>query len=539
MNASDGAPLHSGGATQESSRRRAVWPALSSRATLLVCGSVVLATSLFTMTPWLAGVFYDDGIYLILAKSLATGEGYRYLNLPGLPEGTRYPPGYPALLALLWAIAPSFPANVALFKAVNALCLTIAAVGITWLSQTRLRLNSLAALAGVLLFTLAIPVLAVTNVLFSEPLFLALLVPALWAQERTLSAPSLRSALAAGVLTGALALVRTLGVAAVPMTALLLLHRRRYREAGVFVISFVLMLLPWQIWTARHSDRLPGLLEGSYGPYSTWLGDALRTHGAAFLFDVVQQNISASARIARAMFTVWPTPWTTGVALIALGFSFALGLRELLRRAPTIAGFLAAYLGIVAIWPYAPDRFLWGIWPLIGVTLVLGVSVLVGWRRGDFAIAKWLRLAGLASVAFALAGYLQYNAIGFSRGWWQSAQRESARSAAILVRWTLLNTRPDDVVSTAAEPVVYLYTGRQTVPAAGSAAAHYLMPADSATSVGMLRETLRLTGARYLLVPSRSASIAPVAEALWKARPPELQFVDTLSRGGAVFGVVR
>src|ERR1051325_2612567 len=82
------------------------------------------------------GVFYDDALYTILGKAIASGEGYRYLNIPGAPPATHYPPGYPALLALLWKISPTFPQNVALFKTTNALLLGVVAF-FTYRSEER------------------------------------------------------------------------------------------------------------------------------------------------------------------------------------------------------------------------------------------------------------------------------------------------------------------------------------------------------------------------------------------------------------------
>jgi len=40
----------------------------------------------------MVGVFYDDGFYLSLARSLAEGHGYRLLYLPGAPEAVHHPP---------------------------------------------------------------------------------------------------------------------------------------------------------------------------------------------------------------------------------------------------------------------------------------------------------------------------------------------------------------------------------------------------------------------------------------------------------------
>ena len=49
------------------------------------------------------GVFYDDGIYVDLARALAAGSGYHHLALPGAPAGVHYPPLYPAWL-VLWSV---------------------------------------------------------------------------------------------------------------------------------------------------------------------------------------------------------------------------------------------------------------------------------------------------------------------------------------------------------------------------------------------------------------------------------------------------
>ena len=66
-------------------------------------------------------------MYAVLARSLATGEGYRFLNLPGSPNATHFPPLYPLFLAGLWKLFPSFPANVTLFKFANAVLVALAA----------------------------------------------------------------------------------------------------------------------------------------------------------------------------------------------------------------------------------------------------------------------------------------------------------------------------------------------------------------------------------------------------------------------------
>src|SRR5215469_17055172 len=76
---------------------------------------VILAVAaviyIWAITPKGFGYYHDDGIYVTTAKSLATGQGYRIISLPGEPVETKSPPLYPFLLSLVWRLDPAFPEN--------------------------------------------------------------------------------------------------------------------------------------------------------------------------------------------------------------------------------------------------------------------------------------------------------------------------------------------------------------------------------------------------------------------------------------------
>src|SRR5215467_12408527 len=57
------------------------------------------------------GLFVDDGWYALLAKSLATGQGYSLINSPSPGILPLYPPGFPFLLSLVYRLSPHFPEN--------------------------------------------------------------------------------------------------------------------------------------------------------------------------------------------------------------------------------------------------------------------------------------------------------------------------------------------------------------------------------------------------------------------------------------------
>src|SRR5439155_18787274 len=75
----------------------------------VLAGSCLLYVAAFT--PARFGFYHDDGIYVVTAKALATGQGYRIISLPYEPAQTKYPPLYPFLLSVIWRAYPGFPGN--------------------------------------------------------------------------------------------------------------------------------------------------------------------------------------------------------------------------------------------------------------------------------------------------------------------------------------------------------------------------------------------------------------------------------------------
>ena len=75
---------------------------------LLIAGVYVART----VPQWHAtdfGFYHDDSLYFTSGLSLAEGQGYRFLSVPGSPPATKYPILYPWLLSLAWRVEPSFP----------------------------------------------------------------------------------------------------------------------------------------------------------------------------------------------------------------------------------------------------------------------------------------------------------------------------------------------------------------------------------------------------------------------------------------------
>lgn len=503
----------------------------------LVVGAVVLAVGLATMSPWPVGVYYDDGIYLLLAKALATGEGYRYLNFPGQPAATHYPPGYPALLALLWKLAPSFPQNVALFKLLNPVLMSIGATALFIFARRELSLSTAINAGAILLGFLMIPVLAVTGVLFSEPLFLVALAFALPACERALREERPKGVAIAALLAGATTLVRSLGLPLVIALVLGLGLRRRYRAAGLAAAVAGAVMLPWQIWTAAHGANLPRVFAGSYGSYTSAFVAALESNGADWLARVAAYNVVDLARPIGAVFAPGAsliTHWLIVATVVAM---LAIGLWLLRRRTPVMALFIVGYAAMVIVWPYAPDRFLWGVWPLILLTLGVAADMAVrGARERRAAGLPLVGHAALVVAAGALAlGLVRYNARGYQRSWWDTSQRGPARQLTPVVEWIQQSTRPTDIIASDGDPLLALYTGRLVVPSARWAVEAYPNQPDTASRLADLRELLATYPVRYLILGSANSTSAGAARVLTEGPEPKLQMLTVLQGGAAVF----
>jgi hypothetical protein len=497
----------------------------------LVAAAAVFGIGASMVDGWAVGALRDDSMYLELAKALATGHGYHWLNLPGAPAATHFPPGYPGVLALLWILAPSFPANVVLFKLANTLFATLSAVCLTRFVSRRFDMGEVAAPLFAVAAILAVPMLTLATQVMSEPLFLLALLTTLLVAEDVIDDPNARwqRVVAVGLLAGATTLVRTNGVALIPAVVLVLCLRRRFRHTALFALAMLAVLLPWQLWVAAHADLVPAPMRGNYGSYAALLGDAVRSRGIAFLGAVAART---SAEITTMLQYVVAPGMGAAIritALLAAGVLASLGIRPLWRRAPVTALCLAGYAVIVVFWPYTPARFVWCVWPLLFLLPVLGARELLAWvpRAPAMRLTKMAALAGAAVLGL---GYVTFNVVSFRNGSW-SASGYAERLRPLVV-YVATKTPSDAVVATEAENTVYLYTGRKTVPLGSFMATDYLKPRASAGFADAM--ALVLDRYRPAAVVVSTGFLRAAATELSLRQPPLLTAIDSFPGGGLV-----
>src|SRR5579871_6730554 len=238
-----------------------------------------------------AGFYHDDAIYMLTGRALAHGEGYRIVSLPGAPPQTKYPPLYPALLALLWRIAPQFPDCVVLFRMTNILLwLTTLALSYDLLVRFRYASPRLALLI-IALRGLSIDAAHMTELVITEALVTLLVTGCLWFVELALAANNPRDVSRRAAVSGILLSLAILTHSAVVLLWLAIaVAMRAKRSPGLVAVSATTLpvCLGWMLWT-RQSGRLPGWDLRSY--YLDYLGWVVHQYRLIPLATVVAANI--------------------------------------------------------------------------------------------------------------------------------------------------------------------------------------------------------------------------------------------------------
>lgn len=522
----DAAPAGAPGRRRAARDRLAVW----------LAPLLVLAVALAAVDAYPVGAVYDDAVYVELAKALATGQGYRYLHLPGTPFAVHFPPGYPLFLSVLWRLVPAFPANVLLFKAANAVLVAVAVVWLMRFARARFACSAPQAAAAAVLASIGIPTLVLSALVMSEPLFLVVALPALLLAERAVDGDRRAWLLAgAGLVAGAATLVRTHGVAIVGAVVLLLLWRRRFRDAAWYAVAAALVVLPWQWWAHVHAGGLAAPLDGTYGPYAAWWSSAMREGGPSFFVATVAGTTRAIAAMLAVIVAPVSAPGAGAVALALLVAVGAVGAWRMGRAAPVTLLFLALYFAIVIAWPYSPTRFLWCVWPLLVALPLLGLRALWRWEL-PVRVPRRVRVWVLVAAAVPAVGYVRYNVRGYRNAWWETIPRTRGEQLRDVVMKVRAATPPHAVLAGTDDAALYLYTGRQAVSSGPLAAAAFLHPLTVAEDAAILRQLLAAYHIDDVIATTRDQ--AGAADLLVTRHPPLLALTDSFP-GGLIYSSIR
>jgi 4-amino-4-deoxy-L-arabinose transferase-like glycosyltransferase len=316
-----------------------------------------LVAGAFNPAPHTGG---DNAAYLTLAYSLLQDGRYTELFDPaGLPH-TKYPPVFPALLALLMALG--FRTWVA-FKSVAAVA-TVAAAAFTYLWAER-RLGPSWAAGVALLLAGSSAVVYYSHWILSDPLFLALTMMSLWALDRGDEEGAPPGWLVLGVVGAALAyFTRSAGLPLVVAVLAWLAIRRRWRPLAAAAAG---MGLPMALWMLRARGAGQGEYVSEFwlvDPYDPSLGRV----GLGGLVGRVGDNLVGyvGTHLPAGMVGSQGAVVTLLGVVLVLGALAGWALRLRARPGPAEI-FLPLYAGLILLWPvvWSGDRFVLPLYPLL------------------------------------------------------------------------------------------------------------------------------------------------------------------------------
>jgi hypothetical protein len=445
--------LSDAGSGPMSSARPPIW-------SYAVLGLAILGVALAAWRPTPAGVWHDDGVYVMIGKSIAEGDGLRYTGVVDAPPAAKFPPLYPVLLSALWALTGGIGAVTLLAEMLNLAMTGAAGALFAWALHTQAGLKQRAALAAGLLAFVSADLLRFALIPLSEPLFLLLLMGSLvaWGSAVREKAPS---GAPLGSLLVLLVLSRTAGAAAVAGFGAALFVRVGPRRALMVVAPAVVTMIAWGAWAAQRAREIPEGLADVLGPYSGWLMGQMLGAPAAFLGRLPSHAVDVAERVA-----VLVLPGLGGtvlwVAVIPLSAYALLGAIKLGRDFPPMVWIAAAYVLLLVVWPYTDRRLVSPLHPFIVGFIVVG-AVEATRRIGR----RQLRAAVVAGAVAWMGWYAISSAARIADGWPVSAYR--IRSAALATALeTLQTTAPPDAVVGAPElwPALYLHGGWSVIPSA-------------------------------------------------------------------------
>lgn len=497
---------------------------------LLAAGALLVG--LLVWTPLPPGLWHDDGVYLMLGRSLARGGGLRYLGVPGDPPAPKFPPVYPAVAALGWWIGRDALGAASVASILNVL-FTAGAVALLGAYAARaLRLPLVIALGAAGLAALSVDLWRPALVALSEPLYLLVMVATLWAAARAEreDAPT-RDVAALAALLLLLLHVRTAGVALFAAAVGGLALRRRWRAAGLVGAVVVVGMLPWAVWSARAGAALPGPLLDILGPYGPWLESQVRSAPDVYAASLPRAGAAMARRLSLMLVPgAWaPLWWATG-ALVSVAALAGTGL--LGRRSPTAALALPFTLGLVWLWPFQDERMVLPALPVLLLALACSADAL---RRLACAAEPGVRarsvrvaLAALALWAVAFGGS---SAVRLSRGAASAPYPNRARQLVDAMNELHERVPPGSVVG--APELWATLSLVADVRVAPSALFHPISPTGDPVW-GSPRSQMELwaaTGVDYLVLEAGGHVTSPTLDLVDAACPGSVRLLE--SRAGA------
>jgi len=476
-------------------------------------GLLVGGASYWSSNKEALGLFHDDGIYAVVAKSLSEGSGYRIISLPTAPDQTKYPFLYSFVLSWLWSLDAKFPDNIGLLKAANAGFLAAVFV----LSYLFYRRHVAGEESESLLFAVLVSinpaVFSFTDFTVSDILLLLLSLSAFVTVDVSVhSKPRLDSVVLLAVIVALACLTRS---AAVPLALAGAVHftwSKRYRDLTLYICLVLLFIIPWGLWVITRSSHAVSSLLRYYVSYSSEPPAFIIMWADPFgALEIVWGNLRY---ILAALDLIFQSRMIPGL-LLPVCLILALGLWWSFNdQSAFLRSYILLYLALVVAWPFNPQRYLIPLIPAIYFFLFRGVHAAEA-HLNDLTTSETRKkiLCHLVRVTFAIvvmlhvgwiSHYLFSKDVATTRVWFGAEVPASWRGFSETFQWVRSHTDDRSVLATFYDPMYYLYTGRRAIRPGFHKPQTYFYPYGRAVAdigtVNEIKSELKSLGVRLLVI---------------------------------------
>jgi hypothetical protein len=485
---------------------------VSGRLRALILAVFALMPSAYLAWTWRdmpqLGISHDDSVYLVSARSLAQGDGYRIESLPGQPFQTKYPPLFPLLLSAVWRLNPSFPGNLPI-AALTAWLLLIPSLLAMRASFRNFGLGT--GPSWLLTFVAAVNpwICLFSTTLMSDLLFLALFLGSMWLAEKALdSGASWWWAAAAGLLAGSAYLTRTVALPIVFTAPFCFFWRRQIRRALLFLSTTLPAVVGWQTWTWTHKLPTSDPVLTYYTDYMAWQRATVHLDN---IVTVVAVNLDHFLHGLGQLILFDISVWENRTIECLIAIAALVGTVRMVRHSGRLQ-YPAAAAGMTAVllvYHYPPDaRLCLPLLPLVWMGLWaessrLSNAIVTAWRKrrvSDRVAAAVCSLVLAAAALFLITAYIAGNAILLPRMYAQHRAELDLKHPSY--RWFHANTPAHATSYAYDDALFYLYTGRRslglTVPYGRAYGSEPERVAD--TFAAAVPRTARSHGLEYLFL---------------------------------------
>ena len=333
-----------------------------------LCG-LLMGILLFDANLSLTG---DNAQFINLGRSLADGHGLSE-TIEGEPSPhTKYPFGFPLLLAIVHII---FPDNLIALKSLSVLLYAIS-IPLIYLLIRRFA-NPPMALGISALCLISPPLLDYSHQVMSEIPFLLFSIIALILLHRAHKSSTLSTLALAIIAMIAAYYIRSAGIILIGTGIIFFALHKKWKEAGLIAIGSFLLALPHQIRNASlgGNDYINQLL--SINPY--------RPEEGALTLIALTERIIANLELYGLLVIPYifvpsfiETSYFSGLGLVFSGLLIYALITGLIKRHLLIV-YLTCYLGLYILWPdvWSDTRFLVPAIPILFYAILTSIDELL------------------------------------------------------------------------------------------------------------------------------------------------------------------